>query len=615
MPKFDKSEAKGRKGIHEVGLAISRMKWIFRDQPVSDTGIDGHIETCDQNERATGKLIGCQIKSGPSYFGERTASGFVYRGDADHLAYWLGHSLPVIVVLCKEETAECFWQVINEDTVVRTGKEWKIEVPKSQILREGEKTALQTIADTGWIEPTFTTSAKFFRRTEPNSLFDYEQTLYGRVSSLAELNQFLQVDHYAVAVLTGRVGIGKSKLIREWVSQVSGWTVVFKNETVVVSGTTRQEVSGDRYLVIVDDAHLQSDIDALLQLVRGLRTDGQSIKVLLSCHPIDLPRVDASLRRNFDPTDVVQLTELRRLEDKDVRALAEEVLGPQCLSFAPYLVSVSRDTPLVTVIGGRCLRRDPGSFHHLPDPEEFRQIVFDKFSNDFETAANHSSREVRSLVHLSKAVKGAAFEKDASALREYAKEESTRMDMEVKQRTIPSKVRQQDAAAERLESEVRISQIKELQEGIRLSDYLKGMGARLVWNSEGQARVLMASEMPMLKETSKRARSTPFRRELRSAGRFDRKLASLFEALEGREKELQARLDEVVKGLLDGSITRAPEHHPTDDTCCLPLIGHFTIVFRPDKSVADGQDEAGRNITNFAGATLFDLLNIEEERD
>jgi hypothetical protein len=38
-------------------------------------------------------------------------------------------------------------------------------------------------------------------------------------------------------------------------------------------------------------------------------------------------------------------------------------------------------------------------------------------------------------------------------------------------------------------------------------------------------------------------------------------------------------------------------------------------VFRPDKSVPDGQDEAGRNITNFAGATLFDLLNIEEERD
>jgi hypothetical protein len=104
------------------------------------------------------------------------------------------------------------------------------------------------------------------------------------------------------------------------------------------------------------------------------------------------------------------------------------------------------------------------------------------------------------------------------------------------------------------------------------------------------------------------------KRELRSAGTFDRKLASLFEALEGREKELQARLDALVKGLLDGSITSAPEHHPTDDTCCLPLIDHFVVVFRPDQSMSEGQDEARRNIVNFGKATLFDLLNIEEER-
>jgi len=90
------------------------------------------------------------------------------------------------------------------------------------------------------------------------------------------------------------------------------------------------------------------------------------------------------------------------------------------------------------------------------------------------------------------------------------------------------------------------------------------------------------------------------KRELRSAGRFDRKLASLFEALEGREKELQARLDEVVKGLLDGSITQAPEHHPTDDTCCLPLIGDFTVVFPPGDpgarklSVQRAESEASR---------------------
>lgn len=105
------------------------------------------------------------------------------------------------------------------------------------------------------------------------------------------------------------------------------------------------------------------------------------------------------------------------------------------------------------------------------------------------------------------------------------------------------------------------------------------------------------------------------KRELRSAGKFDRKLASLFEALEGREKELQSRLDHVVKGLLDGSISKAPEHHPTDDTVCLPLIDEFVVVFRPDHSVTAGEDKAGRNIIDFSNATMFDLLNIEDEEE
>ncbi|HVN18101.1 MAG TPA: hypothetical protein VMU05_04990 [Dongiaceae bacterium] len=104
------------------------------------------------------------------------------------------------------------------------------------------------------------------------------------------------------------------------------------------------------------------------------------------------------------------------------------------------------------------------------------------------------------------------------------------------------------------------------------------------------------------------------KRELRSAGRFDRKLATLFEALEGREKELQSRLDELVKGLLAGTITHAPQHHPTDNTCCLPLVDNFVVVFRPDQLVGIERDAAGRDIVNFSNATVFDLLNIEEER-
>ena len=104
------------------------------------------------------------------------------------------------------------------------------------------------------------------------------------------------------------------------------------------------------------------------------------------------------------------------------------------------------------------------------------------------------------------------------------------------------------------------------------------------------------------------------KRVLRSAESFDRKLGNLFETLTGREEELQDRVDEVVKGLFDGTIFSAAQHHPSDDTCCLPLIDHYVIVFRPDKSDLQAADERRHEIVvNFRGAARFDLLDIEEE--
>jgi hypothetical protein len=389
---FDDSEAKGRIGIHSVELAVSKMGWIVRDQPVSDTGIDAHLEPVDENHKATGRLIGCQVKSGPSYLEEETSCSYIYRGDMEHLAYWRGHSLPVIVVLYDEKTGQCHWQIVNDKTAIITGKGWKLEIPKSNVLGIEAKPRLRLIADTGWLESaqTLTTPEKFFRRVETNLLFGYEQRLRGRQASLAEMHAFLENDDATIAVLTGRGGVGKSKLIRHWVSEISGWTVFLKRKTVQVSSTTEQEFGASRCLIVVDDAHRQPDIDTLLQLVRDLKGAGKTIKVLLSCRPIGLQRIDASLSRSFDPSAVVRVKELKKLNETDVRALAEETLAPRHLQLVPYLVGVSKDTPLVTVIGVRLLKRDAVLAKDLPGVDDFRRAVFAKFLEDFEAVAQRT---------------------------------------------------------------------------------------------------------------------------------------------------------------------------------------------------------------------------------
>ena len=83
-----------RSGVHAVGLIFSKeLNWIFREQTVSDYGIDAHAEIKDDEGNPTGKLIALQIKSGKSYFIKK-GDGYVYRGKIRHLKYWESHCLP-----------------------------------------------------------------------------------------------------------------------------------------------------------------------------------------------------------------------------------------------------------------------------------------------------------------------------------------------------------------------------------------------------------------------------------------------------------------------------------------------------------------------------------------
>lgn len=137
-----------RVGVHAVGLDVEKtLKWIFREHPTSDHGIDAHVEIVDERRDATGRLIALQIKSGKSYFEEKVADGYVFRGDKSHLSYWMRHSLPVIVVLHDPNLEVSYWQVVNQHTVEMTEKGWKMIVPASQLLDASARQKLSDIAD------------------------------------------------------------------------------------------------------------------------------------------------------------------------------------------------------------------------------------------------------------------------------------------------------------------------------------------------------------------------------------------------------------------------------------------------------------------------------------
>jgi HEAT repeat protein len=130
------SDSIGRMGVHTVGAIVSNLGWFFREQPISDFGVDAHVEAPNALGQPSGRLLALQIKAGKRWFQEKLTDGVVYRGSLRHLAYWKEHSLPVVLVLYDPTEKDCFWQVVQEGKIEPTAKGWKIVIPFDQKVDE-----------------------------------------------------------------------------------------------------------------------------------------------------------------------------------------------------------------------------------------------------------------------------------------------------------------------------------------------------------------------------------------------------------------------------------------------------------------------------------------------
>lgn len=147
-------DPKAQVGVHIVGKTVEKeMGWIFRNQLEADFGIDAQLEITDPDRVVTGQLIALQIKTGASFFKEPIQfiqDGWIFRPKPKHVRYWKNHCLPVAIVLVDDEKEIAYWQGVSSETLVSTGKGWKIFVPKSQVVNASAAAALKCLVrDTG----------------------------------------------------------------------------------------------------------------------------------------------------------------------------------------------------------------------------------------------------------------------------------------------------------------------------------------------------------------------------------------------------------------------------------------------------------------------------------
>lgn len=231
---------------------------------------------------------------------------------------------------------------------------------------------------------TFVSDTAFFAAKVPkvqNPILDFSLPLHGRADQLHALESFLESDDESIAILNGRGGLGKSKLLHDWSAGLNGWSVVFLKEAPLWHADSAKEIPPGKVVIIVDDAHRAATLPAVIELFGELRSR-QMLKLLLSTRPGGVQGLERQLYKSFGSSEVLRLPDLEELTDEQASVLATEVLGEHFSMYARDLARVSNNSPLVIVAGGNLIT----SRHILPAEisglDDFRLTVFSRFYDE-----------------------------------------------------------------------------------------------------------------------------------------------------------------------------------------------------------------------------------------
>lgn len=229
---------------------------------------------------------------------------------------------------------------------------------------------------------SFVTPTEFFDRfSSGTALFNHAWELVGRSDHLRQAHEFVESPEQKVAILTGRGGIGKSKILHDFADRFDdehkGVALWYAAEGVSLTHNSADDLPFKPCVIVVDDAHQRDDLPALLALTWQRQ---HATKLVLACRPQGIDYLKSRLTQGgFDVREVVELPDVKELSLQEVTELGRQALGPEFAGFAERLAAATWDCPLVTVVGGRLLARKAIAPELLERDAEFRDTVLIRF--------------------------------------------------------------------------------------------------------------------------------------------------------------------------------------------------------------------------------------------
>lgn len=232
----------------------------------------------------------------------------------------------------------------------------------------------------------FVYSEDFFHSwLNANQLFNHTWKLEGRDDALKSLHEFVASSDKQIAILPGRGGIGKTKLLYEFAKSFgySDFLLCFVEKDKSITSENADSLPLRSCVIVVDDAHQrdQQDLKALLALIRDrARNQYPEIKLVLSSRPYAVQLLQVKLRdAGIGFSKVQELDELKELDCSEMKALARQALGQDYAHRADQLAAIAHDSPLVAVVGGRLLANQAIPLNLLERNQDFQYEVLNRF--------------------------------------------------------------------------------------------------------------------------------------------------------------------------------------------------------------------------------------------
>jgi transcriptional regulator with XRE-family HTH domain len=262
---------------------------------------------------------------------------------------------------------------------------WDVEDISREIRSLPLESAVR-IVDTyfpGWREPflgvpepsAWQTVEEFYRRFSGDQIFTHDWPLVGRATILEAIRQFL-ADKQPIGVVSSRGGSGKTRLLRE-VADRAG-----KDHFIVRFLETGKDVKPENYkllprdgklLVIIDDAHERSDI---AEMIAGITRVNTKAKILLAIRPYGFSQLAYDLRRIAVYSSELPTWALEDLTLSEAQELALNVLeGQGSEAIAQRLAHLTRDCPLITVVGAGLIKRGQLNPSKLENDDSIRKEI------------------------------------------------------------------------------------------------------------------------------------------------------------------------------------------------------------------------------------------------